>query len=125
LQFSAEALPFPDNYQVEAARIVSQKRADPQKATVSYPRQTLGVSAFSPQRWYVCIRGVSEKPKPDRLPKAAELAARWLDPQTDQGTHNIVLFFGTTVRPTAREGYDSPLCREGQYEPITAEPPLT
>lgn len=125
MQFSEETLPFPENYQVEAARIVAQRRADTNGASVSYPQTTLGLSPFSPRRWYVCVRGVSDEPKPERIPRPGDIIEGWIDPRAEAGIHNVVLFFGTTGRPTAKDGYDSPLCRNSQYEPITATAPVT
>ncbi len=125
MQFSEETLPFPDNYQVEAARVVAQRRVDPKDASVSYPQTTLGLNAFSPHRWYVCIRGLSDLQKPEQIPRPGDIIESWIDPRANAGIHNVVLIFGETGRPSAREGYDSPLCRNGQYEPITAVAPVT
>lgn len=126
LQFSGATVTFPQNYQREAARVVSQRGFDPASATVSYPRPTLGATAFQPQRWYVCIRGASIAQRPDRLPKAFEILDQAIDPRSTAGIHNVVLIFGSDGRrPSERGGFDSPLCRDGQYEPITAKVPLT
>lgn len=125
LQFSAETLPFPKNYQSEAARIVAQRGADATLARVSYPRTTLGAGVAAPQRWYVCVQGVSTAPRPERLPNVEELVGNLFASDEARGVHNDVLIFGSEGRrPSVREGYDSALCRDGAFEPITAEAPL-
>lgn len=125
IQFSEETLPFPDNYQAEAARIVAERRADPSDASVSYPQTTLGLSALSPRRWYVCVRGISDELKPQQIPTPGAIIESWLDPRAEAGLHNVILLFGTNGRPVAKDGYDSPLCRDGLYEPITAAASVT
>lgn len=126
VQISSESLPFPAHYQVEAARVAAARGGDPGLARVSYPRTTVGMTIASPQRWYVCVRGLPAAPKPDRLPNVMELAERLVDPITNAGVFDVILFFDSaTSRPSQREGYDTPLCRDGQFERVTAEPPLT
>lgn len=125
LQFSSDTLPFPDNYQSEAARVVAQRGADASLARVSYPRTTLGTAVTAPQRWYVCVQGVSTAPRPERLPNVEEFVGSLFASDAARDVHNVVLIFGTEGRrPSVREGYDSALCRDVAFEPITAEPPL-
>jgi len=126
IQLSGDTMPYPENYQAEAARIVAQRGGDPASASVSQPQSTLGATAFAPQRWYVCVRGLSQAPRPARLPKPMELVDQLFDSRASAGIHNVILVFGAPGRrPTVREGYDSPLCHDGRYEMIVAAPPTT
>ncbi|SFC67037.1 hypothetical protein [Devosia psychrophila] len=125
VQFSGDTVPFPAHYQRETARIVAKKGADRAQITVSYPRNLIGATPLSPQRWYSCVRGLSVAKKPERLPRIDELLQGVLDPGANQGIHNVMLVFNSdTARPAVREGFDLPLCRDGQYEPLTADAPL-
>lgn len=125
LQFSKESVPFPEHYQQETARIVAKRDADRSLVTVSYPRNLIGATPLSPLRWYSCVRGLSGAKKPERLPRIDELLQGVLDPAANQGTHNVMLVFNSdSARPAVREGFDLPLCRNGQYEPLTSAAPL-
>jgi hypothetical protein len=124
LQFSGATLAYPENYQVEAARIVRDRRADPEFARLSEPQPTIGETAFSPKRWYVCIRGIpASTPKSTALPPLTEMVENLYSPET--GVYDVLLIFSGRERPSVREGYDSPLCRDQKYQAITAEPPMS
>lgn len=126
LQFSGENVAFPENYQVEAARIVRDRKADPEFARVSEPQPTLGDTAFSPKRWYVCVRGIpAPKPNSTRPPPVSEVVENWITSRQPSGVYDVLLIFSGRERPSAREGYDSPLCRDQNFLPITVEPPVT
>lgn len=125
LQFSGQTMAFPDTYQSEAARVVQQQNGDPAQVTVSYPRTTVGLNALAPQRWYVCVRGITPKPTKATLPDVGEFAQRIVDPAGHTGIYDVLLFFSAKgARPSVRTGTDSDLCRDGQYERLTAEPPV-
>lgn len=125
LQLSGEAFPFPENYQIEAARVVRDKRGDLAVSRVSLPQQTVGTGALNPRRWYVCISDLPQPKGRDRLPRLMDAAEQWLNPEGHSGTYYAVLFFsGEHLRPTVKTGVDSRLCRDVTYEPITAEPPV-
>jgi hypothetical protein len=126
LQFSGDTVAYPEKYQAEAARIVRDRKADPGFARISEPQLTLGETAFSPKRWYVCVRGISApKPKSNRPPPAAEIVERWITSRQPARIYDVLMIFSGRERPSVREGFDSPLCRDQTYVPITAEPPLT
>jgi hypothetical protein len=126
LQFSSEALAFPTNYQTEAARIVRDRGGDPATARVSYPRMTIAAAVMGPKRWFVCVSGVPAPPGPTSIPKAVDLADHWLMQRPSQKSYYVVLFFPREVgRPTAKDGWNSPLCRGAEFEPIAADAPLT
>lgn len=125
VQLSSDTTPFPTNYQSEVARILAERGGNSTRISASYPRRTTGATAFDPQRWYVCVRGISDVLKPRRLPRPAELIDQLFDPSAMSGEHNVVLFFSTEGRrPSVQEGFDSPLCRDGDYGPVKAEAPL-
>lgn len=126
VQVSAETLPFPENYQVEAARVAATRpQAIGTSILVSQPRPTLGVNPLSPQRWFVCVRGLAapEQAKPS-LPPLDRLAGQLIDLAAYSGHHDLVLIFSGTARPTVLEGTDSALCRAAVFEPLMATAPL-
>lgn len=125
LHFSAEALPFPTDYQVEAARVVQDRGGDPASVLVSYPRHTIGAGVTSPRRWYVCLSGMPAPAPSTKAPTAADLAARLLFQQRKSRYDVVLIFSRESGRPSIRTGLDSPLCNEGTFEPITAEPQVT
>ena len=125
LQFNEATVAFPDNYQSEAAYAVERRGGERSLTRVSKPRPLVGATANAPQRWYSCIVGlVSPQPEPERWPYLTD----FFDAGRHQGPgakpFHVVLVFNGSGRPTTRQGFDSPLCRDGAYEAITAEPPL-
>jgi hypothetical protein len=129
LQLSGEALPFPENYQVEAARIVRDRGGDIAVARVSRPQQTVGLGVMTPKLWYVCISGLPE-PKADvdvqsdRLPPLMDLVDDLVYRRAASTRYEIVLLFSAEDRrPSVRDGWDSQLCQGAAFEQITASPP--
>ena len=124
LQFSGDVTPFPEHYQAEAARAVINAGGNVRTAQVSYPQQTLGASVFSPQRWYSCVRGLpAPTRRPDRLPNIEEAIGGLFGPPL--GAFDTVLFFSSNDRmPSVRSGFDSPLCVDAKFGPITAAAPM-
>ena len=61
--------PFPTSYLTRAATALTGAPVSAgQSVAVSYPQLTIGTTAFDPQRWYVCVRGLAPKAKaPDAL----------------------------------------------------------
>ena len=124
LQFSGEAIPFPANYEAEAARIVRDRGVDPEAVRISEPQPTLGVTAFSPKRWYVCVRGIpNPQAKSSGLVPIDEMVDAWLAQTSGDGSYDILLFFSGSQTPSVREGFDSPLCRNRDYVAIRVAPP--
>jgi hypothetical protein len=123
LQFSGDVTAFPEHYQAEAARAVINRGGDLKTAQVSYPQKTLGESVFSPQRWYSCVRGLpAPTRRPDRLPNIEEAIGGWFGPPAR--VFDTILFFSSSDRmPSVRSGFDSPLCRDAEFWPITAAQP--
>jgi hypothetical protein len=124
LQISGATAPFPENYQEEAARILRDRRADPEFVRVSYPQTTVGAGIGTLKRWYVCLRGIPAPAGPPRRNWTA-LAEGWVRGQQLTDVFEVVLVFSGERRPAITTGFDSPLCRDATYEPITAEPPVT
>lgn len=121
MQWNSTTVPFPDQYQREAARAVAARNGDLSAALVSKPKPMAGTSAFSPQRWYSCISGVIPRSNGrERLPRLAEL----FDAERDPQAYHIMLTFDKFGRPSVKDVLDSPLCRGLQFEPVTAEVPL-
>ena len=123
LQFSDETVPFPDDYQAQAARVVADGNVEVASVLVSYPQLTLGASAFEPQRWYSCLSGIPAPVTTPRLPNVEEALGTLLGSRSGV-FYTVLVFSGSGGRPTIRSGYDSALCQDVVFEPITAEPPI-
>ena len=125
LQFSGETVPFPDDYQAAAIRVLRSNPgfANNPNLSISTPLPTLGVTATSPRRWYACIRGITPPgPPPTRLKPLLEMAGNALDPASVAGSYDAVLFFRGSGLPTVRLAYDAPLCRVASFAPLTLPP---
>lgn len=126
LQISSEALPFPENYQTEAARVVRDRGGDSAVARVSYPRQTIGAGLLSPRRWYACVSGLPDPVnRSETIPPVLDLVEHWISQRVTSSYYVVLIFSGDARRPSVKAGLDSPLCRDAAYGPIIAEPPLT
>jgi hypothetical protein len=124
LQYSSEISAFPQHYQIEAARIVQERDADPGFVRVSKPRVTAGDTALVSNRWYVCIRGIpSPVPQSGVLAALAQMIRSWFASADAPGVYDVVLFFSGGPTPSAEEGFDLDLCRHSEFEFITADPP--
>ena len=123
LQFSGASEPFPEHYQVEAARFVQARGAEISTIQVSAPAETLGASAFGPKRWYSCIRGLPAPPPAKTMPTVEQFVSGWLG---EQPLHYdvIMIFSAGKPRPSVHDGLDSPLCQGVTFSPLTATPPL-
>ena len=124
MQFSDAAVAYPDLYQEAAAGVVAQRDGDFAVVRVSRPHNLPGLTITSPQRWYSCIRGLPPRFE-DRAPRLDEVVGVYVEPRVRAGIYDVVLVFDGDRRPTVKDGYDSPLCWDREYEPITADPPLT
>jgi hypothetical protein len=125
LQYSIEMEAFPHNYQVEAARVVQERDADPGFARVSKPRTTSGATALGPERWYSCVRGIpSPAPSNSFFAAVSKLIRSWFSSEDPAGVYDVVLFFSQEKQSSLTEGFDLPLCRNVEFEFITADPPL-
>ncbi|MBS3847105.1 hypothetical protein KD146_00205 [Devosia sp. BSSL-BM10] len=119
IQFSGAAEAFPADYQVRARRYLGAEAG--LTVAVSYPRLTLGETALSPKRWYVCLRGLEPTGSaPDGFRPVLEIAENMMSAQSRPGTYDVVLVLRASGTSTAIKGYDSPLCREGRYEVLAA-----
>lgn len=124
LQYSGETVAFPYHYQMEAARVVQERDADPGFVRVSKPRTTSDDSAFGQEQWYSCMRGIPSPAPPNGLFAAlSKLIRSWFSPEDPTGVYDVVLFFSREQRPSLTEGFDLPLCRNAEFEFITADPP--
>ena len=117
LQFSNAATPFPDDYRSRAAVALKGQVGAEIPLQISRPEPTVGASAFGPQRWYVCVRGV-----PGSAPAAAKkpvwhLAEEWLDPAARR--EELVLFYNATGLPAIRKSDGSPLCNGAEFASFT------
>ena len=119
LQFSGAAEPFPSDYQARVLRYLGEQPAT--GATVSYPQTTVGETAFSPKRWYVCLHGLAPSgPPPTRLKPVLELAHDLVASRPVSGVYEVVLVLRASGTVSAIKGFDSPLCASGRYEALPA-----
>jgi hypothetical protein len=125
LQYSPEARDYPYGYQIEAARVVQERDADPGFVRVSRPMTTLGETVLSPRRWFVCVRGIPAPAPPSGFFAAvAQVFRAWFGPKDPGGiVYDVVLFFSGEQEVSIRDGFDLPLCQGLEFEFITAEPP--
>jgi hypothetical protein len=119
VQFSGAAEPFPTDY---AARALRYLGAQPTAGvSVSYPQTTVGETALSPKRWYICLTGLMPPGPPSSTAKplldaAFDLARR----DSSQGIYEVILVLRASGTVSALKGFDSPLCADGRYEALAA-----
>jgi hypothetical protein len=124
LQYSSKLPAFPHQYQIEAARIVQERDADPGFVRVSRPRAIAGDTVLASTQWYVCIRGIpSPAPQNEVLDALARIIRSWFASADAHGVYDVVLFFSGHDEPSAHEGFDLALCRDSEFEFITVDPP--
>lgn len=118
IQLSGEELPFPGNYETVArSAIAGRPMAAPLQ--ISNPQTVVGVTVFSPKRWYSCILGIKPK-KPYPGPRyLTDIAGGLIDPAAHAGVFNIVLIFDDQGRASVKEGFDSPLCRNQTFHTLS------
>ena len=127
LQFSGDTVAFPETYQADAARVLSTMpgAANNPNLSISAPQTTLGVTAVSPKRWYVCVRGITPPgPRPTTWRPLVDVARTYLDPASNADSYDAVLFFRGSGRPTVKLAWDAPLCRTASYAPLETPIPL-
>src|SRR5690606_3963924 len=84
---------------------------------ISSPKTTLGSSAFGPQRWYVCVRGVPSSAPASTKKPVWHLAEAWLDPAARR--EELVLFYNASGLPAIRKSDGSPLCNAAEFRAFT------
>lgn len=119
LQFSGAAEPFPADYQARVLRYLGEQSGA--GVSVSYPQTTVGETALSPKRWYVCVRGTTPPgPPPTRLKPVLEAAHDLLRSRADPRSYDVVLVLRPSGTVSAIKGFDAPLCADGRYEALSA-----
>ncbi|MET0905444.1 MAG: hypothetical protein ABWY10_05150 [Tardiphaga sp.] len=127
LQFNGDTVAFPEDYQADAAKILANTpgASNNSSLTISTPQPTLGVTALSPKRWYACVRGITPPgPRPTTWRPLVDVARTYLDPASNVGSYDAVVFYRGSGRPTVRFAWDAPLCRGGSYAPLETPTPL-
>lgn len=88
---------------------------------VSYPQATVGETALSPKRWYVCLSGVQPPGlPPTSAPPLLDAATALVQPGSRRGVYHVLLILRASGTVSALKGYDSPLCADGRYEALAA-----
>lgn len=81
------------------------------KVTFSRPRTVVGVTAFSPKRWYVCAEGIaSPGPKPSGIKPVSHFTDEWLFGARPQGRYDVIVFFNEVGMTSLLKRYDAQLC---------------
>ena len=119
LQFNGESQPFPTDYRQLAAEAVKDRPvASGATLQVSYPQVLPGRSAFTPMRWYVCVRGIHTTRTPStRLKPLYNMVEDKLNPPA--GIFDVVLLLPERGDPRVlMETFDAPTCRTARFEPL-------
>jgi hypothetical protein len=123
LQFSGDAETFPADYNERAANYVAELPVGG-SLSVSYPEMTLGETATSPKRWYVCVRGLAPQlPVETGLKPVLEAVEGVLDPGQGGPRYEVILIMRDGGVTSPIKAFDSPLCRAGRYEGLKALQP--
>ena len=121
LQFSGDAETFPVDYNARAASYVAKLPAAG-SLSVSYPETTLGETATSAKRWYVCVRGLQPQiPTPTGLKPVLELVEGMVDPGPENPIYELILVMRDSGSTSAIKAFDSALCKTGRYESLRTE----
>tara|TARA_R100000365_G_scaffold3656_1_gene13137 strand:- start:2528 stop:2965 length:438 start_codon:yes stop_codon:yes gene_type:complete len=117
IQFNAEAEPAPDNYRDVAKQAVSgRKTIDGSGLLVSHPATMAGETAFSPMRWYICVRGIAPKGEPPAIPALQRKIENWVAPPLVTAPYDLVVIFNEPYHWQVVEGFDTRLCRDAAFE---------
>lgn len=121
LQFYGDAETFPADYNQRAAKYVAGLPVGG-RLTISYPEMTLGETAASPKRWYVCVRGLAPQlPVETGLKPVLETVEGMLDPKQGGPIYEMILIMRDSGVTSAIKTFDSPLCGAGRYEGLRGE----
>ena len=116
LQFSGDAETFPADYNARAAKHVAELPVGG-SLLVSYPETTLGETATSPKRWYVCVRGLAPQLAVETgLKPVLETVEGMVSPRQGGPIYELILIMRDSGVTSAIEAFDSPLCQAGRYE---------
>lgn len=121
LQFNGDTEPYPEDYAEIAAQMV-QGRDTIAPLTVSEPQTMRGESPFSPQRWFVCVRGIKPVGNPSSVVPLQRRFEDWIAPPASTGNFDVILLFRDGIRPALIEGNDARLCRFATFGPLRREP---
>jgi hypothetical protein len=117
LQYADQAPTFPSNYEVEAARLVQQRDADPGFVRISKPRLTSGATAFSSSQWYVCVRGIpAPAPEQDFIAEMARMVSGAPAAASTARAYDVVLLFSEGQQPAVQEGFELAMCKDAEFE---------
>lgn len=119
IQFNRDAVDYPENFRGQVIEVMARQGINTAGTVISSPAPAVGAGPWTEQRWYVCVLGVASEPQ-DKGWKTADMAlALVIDPSSQPGVHNLVFFFSDVERaPTVRSGFDSPLCKNIQYQSL-------
>jgi hypothetical protein len=117
LQFNGDTEPYPEDYAEVAAQMV-RGRDTVAPLTISEPQTMRGEGPFSPQRWFVCVRGIKPVGNPPRRVPLQRQFEDWIAPPHSTGNYDVILMFRGEARPAVVEGHDARLCRFATFEPL-------
>ncbi len=118
LQFNSETEALPENYAEIAARHVAL-RPTASPLLISEPNTMIGKNVYSPRRWYVCVRGIAPKGNPSTIIPLTTRIENWLSPPASTDHYDIIVVFQEKLNSFVTEGFDSRLCRNAQFLPLS------
>jgi hypothetical protein len=121
VQFNSSAVDHPDDYRARVVDVMARNGIEPKGTRISSPAPIVGAGPWDEQRWYVCVLGVPSEPQAKTWLPADKALASMIDPTSQAGVYNLVFFFSDADRaPTMRTGFDSPLCRDVQFQSLAS-----
>jgi len=114
LQFNGDTVPFPETYREDALRAVAGRPAET-ALQVSRPAPIVGVGVFDPQRWYVCVRGLSPA---GAKPKKSYRLDKLLMPEPANPVFEAIVVFNGYGAGRPKYVFNAPICRDLVYEPL-------
>lgn len=115
-QFNSATEAYPGNYREAALRLIDG-RDTIAPLQISEPATMAGEGPFSPQRWFVCARGIAPKGQVPRM-TAQEHWDGLITPRSEEPNYDVVVIFREGHHPFTTEGYRSRLCRDVSFGPI-------
>jgi hypothetical protein len=123
VQLNSETVAYPENYRQRVVEVMNRNGIQIGRATISPPVPVVGKRPSDQRRWSVCVRGVAAPEREDQgwLPVDQALLSA-IDPASQAGVYNLVFFFSNAeLAPSLLTGYDSPLCRNLEFQPLRSQ----
>lgn len=77
-----------------------------------------GESPSSPQRWFVCVRGIEPKGSPPKSRSIPDRIEMWIDLPIAGQQYDVIVIFLRGLRSAVVEGFESRLCKHATFKPL-------